>query len=96
MYKRALDAELADVGAAPLRTTLGPDHTSCLQPPVHTPPDTTAPIEIKWDEVLGEGKANGLLFVSVEADPKEGMESPFQKKKATQVYMQLTLSLIHI
>jgi len=54
------------------------------------PHDTTAPIEINWDEVLGEGKAHGLLFVSVEADPKEGMEDPFRKKKATQVYMQLT------
>ncbi|MCS5540893.1 MAG: MG2 domain-containing protein, partial [Roseibacillus sp.] len=35
-------------------------------------------------------KENGLLFVSIEAEPKEGMESPFRKKKATQVYMQLT------
>ena len=52
--------------------------------------DTTAPIEIKWDEVLGAGTANGLLFLSIEAEPKEGMEDPFRKKKLTQVFMQLT------
>ena len=52
--------------------------------------DTTAPIEIRWDEVLGAGKTNGLLFVSVDGEPKPGMESPFQKTRSTQVYMQLT------
>ena len=52
--------------------------------------NTSAPIEIKWDEVLGREKANGLLFVSIEADPKPGMESPYARKKVTQVLMQLT------
>lgn len=53
-------------------------------------PDTSHPLEIEWDKILGQGKANGLLFVSIEAEPKEGMESAYAKRKVTQVYMQLT------
>ena len=52
--------------------------------------DTSAPIEITWDEVLGRDKANGLLFLHIEADPKPGMESYYARKKVTQVLMQLT------
>ena len=52
--------------------------------------DTSQPIEIDWDEVLGRTKARGLLFVSIEADPKPGMESYYAQKKITQVLMQLT------
>ncbi|MFP6878013.1 MAG: MG2 domain-containing protein [Roseibacillus sp.] len=52
--------------------------------------DTSRPLEIKWDEVLGEGKANSLLFVSIEGVPKKGMESAYDKNKTTQVFLQLT------
>ena len=40
--------------------------------------------------MLGEGKANSLLFVSIEGVPKKGMESAYDKNKTTQVFLQLT------
>ena len=52
--------------------------------------DTTAPIEINWDDILGKDNAPGLLFLSIEADPKPGMVSSYQRKKSTQAYIQIT------
>ena len=52
--------------------------------------DTTAPIEINWNDMLGKDNAPGLLFLSIEADPKPGMVSSYQRKKSTQAYIQIT------
>jgi 1,4-dihydroxy-2-naphthoyl-CoA synthase len=43
---------------------------------------------VEPETVIGE--IEPTIFVSIEAEPKEGMESPFRKKKLTQVFMQLT------
>ena len=52
--------------------------------------DTTAPIEISWNDMLGKDNDPGLLFLSIEADPKPGMVSSYQRKKSTQAYIQIT------
>ena len=52
--------------------------------------DTTAPIEINWNDMLGKDNDPGLLFLSIEADPKPGMVSSYQRKKSTQAYIQIT------
>ena len=52
--------------------------------------DTAAAIEINWNDILGKDNAPGLLFLSIEADPKPGMVSSYQRKKSTQAYIQIT------
>ena len=52
--------------------------------------DTSRNIDLKWDEVLGDTGRQGLLFITVEADPKDGMESSYDKRKVTQAFVQLT------
>ena len=50
----------------------------------------TAPIEISWDDILGGDNAPGLLFLSIDGDPKNGMHSPYDRPKSTQAYIQVT------
>ena len=52
--------------------------------------DTSRTFKINWDEVLGNAKSNALLFLSIEGHPKEGMTSGYDKKRVTQVFLQLT------
>ena len=54
------------------------------------PHDTSRRIDLDWDEVLGADQPASLLFVSIEGEPKGGMEPGQDKKKVTQVFLQLT------